>query len=150
MDWQPRYDLFGNCSIYMNPGTPQDGPQPPELQDLGDRHRGLQASRDWLAKALALTPRDVGARMALGLALQDLGDHEGARSQFELADQSKPDNIRILVNLAASCLRCGRVADFEATLAGAERARQTTRNSSGSLARHDPPDGSVIDASVRL
>ena len=61
----------------MNNDSLKDDSQLPEQQGSGDRRPGLKTSCDWLAKQLVLTPRDLGSRMALGLALGDLGDHEG-------------------------------------------------------------------------
>ena len=130
----------------MNNDSLKDDSQLPEQQGSGDRRPGLQTSCDWLAKQLVLTPRDLGSRMALGLALGDLGDHEGARNQFELADGTKPDNVRILVNLAMSCLQCGRTVGFEAALSRALACAGDDTELQRLLARMNLQSGSVAAA----
>ncbi len=130
----------------MNNDSLKDDSQLPEQQGSGDRRPGLQTSCDWLAKQLVLTPRDLGSRMALGLALGDLGDHEGARNQFELADGTKPDNVRILVNLAMSCLQCGRTVGFEAALSRALACAGDDAELQRLLARMNLQSGSVAAA----
>jgi hypothetical protein len=73
----------------------------------GRPHEGM----DQLRRAVAACPDLAGAHNGLGLCLAQLGDHNGALREYELALIFQPDHPYARFNRAAQLLRRGRYAD---------------------------------------
>ena len=87
---------------------------PPSLMQLafeylkqGDPKTAL----DWARQAVAVAPKEFPARKALGQALLDTGDVEGAINELELGIKLAPDSPGLHFTLARAYQRAGRLDD---------------------------------------
>ncbi len=90
--------------------------------------RSVARNSDWaddltLARsAVAVEPRAPMARYNLGLALEERGDHAGARAQWEEALRLEPAHPYALAGLGTLAARAGRLDEAEAYLRAALRS----------------------------
>ena len=75
------------------------------------RHGRPRDGAEHLRRALAVRPDLPAAHNGLGLCLAQLGDHDGALRQYDLALLLKPDHPHARFNRAMQLLRRGRYAD---------------------------------------
>jgi tetratricopeptide (TPR) repeat protein len=71
----------------------------------------LARARESLERALAIDPGFLLARLNLGLVRRDLGDPEGAISEFRAARALEPDGVDASRMLAEELARAGRAAE---------------------------------------
>jgi len=87
-----------------------------EYVNRGDSQTGLP----WAKRAVAAAPNAFAARKALGQALLDTGDIEGAIKELELGIKMAPESPGLHFTLARAYQRAGRIED-----AARERAEFT-------------------------
>ncbi len=78
-------------------------------KDRGQRDDAIAA--DMLSKIVRENPDSVEARLLLARAMEKLGNLSATRSQLAQVAELKPDNVRLLLNLAAMALSVGDTED---------------------------------------
>ena len=78
-----------------------------EYVNRGDAQTGLP----WAKQAVAAAPNSFAARKALGQALLDTGDVEGAIKELELGVKLAPESPGLHFTLARAYQRAGRLDD---------------------------------------
>jgi Flp pilus assembly protein TadD len=89
---------------------------------LVEAGRAFEAVR-YLEKGADLSPRDWKAQSAFGVALDQIGEHELARSKYELALTIAPDQPALLNNKGLSYALDGNLEAAKLTLRAAASAR---------------------------
>jgi tetratricopeptide (TPR) repeat protein len=94
--------------LELQPGHPQSMIQIAfELVNRGDAAAGLS----WAQKAVAAVPKDFSAHKALGQALLDTGDVDGAIKELQLGITLAPESPGLHFTLARAYQRAGRPED---------------------------------------
>jgi Flp pilus assembly protein TadD len=69
-----------------------------------------------LSRAALINPNDASILSAEGVALDQIGDHAGAKERYKAALAIDPDNLATLNNYALSCLLTGELDEAEGLL----------------------------------
>jgi tetratricopeptide (TPR) repeat protein len=101
-----------------------DSPRPPYVRGLIARLAGRddEASAQFL-RAVALDPRDAGARVQLGQVLVNQRRYDEAVASFAEAQRTEPFNATAAYGMATALTRAGRAGEGQAAMTRFERLR---------------------------
>jgi len=113
-----RYSAGGHSPDHPHPGTPLD--EIDQARVLVGEGR-INAALILLRNSVQADPRNVEARVELGLLLDRTGSHAAAVEHLEAALRGAPDTVQILSALGAAQTSLGRFDEAERELKKAQR-----------------------------